>query len=144
MPRRFLKPLEHQLLIFIFLFLAVATILTPLQHYIALSRYQHWGLGLFIFALGHIIQLIWSWQSLGRWMRISYLWSALYISSAGILFFANPWLDARISLESSRQDKLRSHMILTYSVLALPAVWFWIKCFQEMRGKRTEEKDNTR
>ena len=110
--------------------LALGVLYTPLQHSFTLGRYQHWGLSITCLGIGYMLQVIWSWRDYTKWARISYLSTACYFLFVGFTFYANPWLDARMSLQTEEQMGRRSLMLVAYFVmsLALSAVWMkWIR-----------------
>ena len=125
--------LKHQGIVIAFLGLGAAVAATPLQHYVSMARYQHWGLAVFIFGLGYIIQLVWSWRHLGLWTRLSMFWSGLYISSAGMIFYANPWLDTRFAVETAGQEEFRQKLIYIFAGMTAPAILFWQRSYQEFK-----------
>ncbi|HMW90114.1 MAG TPA: hypothetical protein PKN86_00640 [Candidatus Obscuribacter sp.] len=123
--------------------LALGVLYTPLQHSFTLGRYQHWGLSITCLGIGYLLQVIWSWRDYTKWARISYLSTACYFLFVGFTFYANPWLDARMSLQTEEQMGRRSLMLVAYFVmsLALSAVWMkWIRAeakAQKNVAKRT-------
>jgi hypothetical protein len=79
----------------------------PLQHYITLSRYQHWAIALFIWSLGFFFQCIRSWNRISVLGRIALLCGGLYVSSAATALYMNPWMDTTVSLETTEQAESR-------------------------------------
>ncbi|MBI5174611.1 MAG: hypothetical protein HY986_17130 [Candidatus Melainabacteria bacterium] len=121
--------------------LALGVLYTPLQHSFTLGRYQHWGLSITCLGIGYLLQVIWSWRDYTKWARISYLSTACYFLFVGFTFYANPWLDARMSLQTEEQMGRRSLMLVAYFVmsLALSAVWMkWIRA--EAKAQKTVAK----
>jgi hypothetical protein len=75
---RFWRRSERYRIVFLFAFIALAVLMTPLQHSITLSRYQHWGMSILCLGCGYMSQVIWSWKNFTGWARASYLSTAAY------------------------------------------------------------------
>ena len=112
---------------------ALAIICTPLQLSMSLSRYQHYGLAVFAWGLCYILQLIWSYKRTLPWSRLSYLVTGLYLSSAGMLFYCNPWLDVSADLITEGMRTVRRMLGITYALLALPICIIWYESYRQER-----------
>jgi hypothetical protein len=104
------------------LVLAGVVLLIPLQLYYPLARYQHYGLAIFVWGVGYLVQLVWTWKSTRFWSRLSYLFLALYLTTLGLFFYANPWLDPRFSVQTEAQQNFRALVGNLYVGLALPVL----------------------
>lgn len=116
--------------------MAAAIIATPLQLHYSLSRYQHYGLGIFVWGLGHIIQTIWMWRLSGKWMRIGGICGGLYLTSLGLVFYANPWLDPRVAVQTEAQENFRALIGYLYTGLTVPLMLVWIESTIESSKNR--------
>lgn len=130
---------ERYRIIFLFALIALAILMTPLQHSITLSRYQHWGMSILCLGCGYMSQVIWSWKNFTGWARASYLSTACYFVFVGITFYANPWLDARMSVQTEDQVQQRFLMLICYLCMSiiLSAIWLaWIGNEAKNQGKQ--------
>lgn len=126
-------------MIIIFGILATCIIMTPLQRYFTLGRYQHYGLSIACLGTGYLSQAIWSWRQFTKWARAAYLSTAAYFLFVGLTFYTNPWLDAKVSLQTNDQINKRSIMLVLYFVmsLALSSIWVkWIKTSAKPKQKK--------
>lgn len=136
------KQIQHQEILIMFILAAIATAVIPLQRYITLSRYQHWGLALFVLGLGHFLQLIWSWKHLKIWTRLALTWTGGFMATAGLVFYSNPWLDTRVAIASEAADEARPILAGIFAALAIPLVIFWVKSLQEVKERsETDQPD---
>lgn len=103
----------------------------PLQLYMPLGRVQHYGLSLFILGLGYILQVVWSWSHLKLWPRLGYAITGLYLTSIGIIFYANPWLDTRVAIMTEEKESLKSLIGWLYSIFSLPLVYVYVRWMRE-------------
>src|ERR1700722_437726 len=62
---------EKYRIIFLSMLCAAAIALLPLQKYMTLSRFQKYGMAIFAFGFGYLIQLAVSWRKLQKWARAS-------------------------------------------------------------------------
>ena len=113
--------------------LALIIFSTPLQLHMPLARYQHYGLAVFAWGLCYILQLIWSYKRILPWTRISYLATGLYLTSAGMLFYLNPWLDAAANLATSSMRIIRVILGLSYALMVFPILIIWYTSYQQER-----------
>ena len=132
------KALEHfrfklkdHFFILIGLVLAVGLLSIRLQLYMPLGRYQHYGLCIFCFGLGYVVQLIWSWSHLKRWPRAGYAVTALYLTSMGIVLYSNPWLDVKVAVMTEDKENLKALIGWVYTILGLPLAYIYIEWMQE-------------
>ncbi|HEY9870829.1 MAG TPA: hypothetical protein V6D08_16815 [Candidatus Obscuribacterales bacterium] len=130
----------------VFLFLIIAGILTatPLQHYIPLSRFQHFGLGIFLVGLGYVIQTVWSWKRMKTWARAMQLYFGLWFAATGLVAYSLPWLDPKMSVRTESQEKLASSLVIAYFVSCAPLpvlTLLWLR--EELQNWRKTRKDST-
>jgi uncharacterized membrane protein (DUF485 family) len=127
-------------MIIIFGIIATCIIMTPLQRHFTLGRYQHYGLSIACLGTGYLTQAIWSWRQFTKWARAAYLSTAGYFLFVGLTFYTNPWLDAKVSLQTNDQINKRSIMLVIYFVmsLALSSIWVkWIKTSTKPKQKKS-------
>ncbi len=120
---------------------AVALLKFPLQHHITLARFQHYGLCLYVWALGFILQTIWSWRYLSIRGRASLLATGFYIGTFALIFYESPWLDTRMAVQTDEQDILRVVYALTCAVLGFIVSGLWLAWVIER--KKAPEKETT-
>lgn len=113
----------------LFTILAVAILFVHVQDFVAISRFQHYGIALLIFGTGWLLETVLSLRRLNKWARMSYLSTCLFFLSVGMVFYSNPWLGHRVSIPT--EDNMRTERILIISYLVfsmyLAAVWTkWI------------------
>lgn len=130
-----------------FLLLATATVETPIQKWISIGRYQHWGIGLFLVGLGFFVQTIAGWNHLPRWERISHIASGLYICSIGVIFYANPWLDYSMAIQTQSTESLRMVLLCSVAFLSFLVLLVLLKAMHEERKltiqRQTAPHDNS-
>lgn len=127
---RMRQSLRRNFVFLLFCLAATIVFFTPLQHFFSLGRFQHWGIAIVFFGLGYIAQAAAGWNSFGKWARRTYLATGLFILSIGLTYYANPWLDSRMNLQSSDKEFTRIILIAAnlFLGLAVAAVWRqWIK-----------------
>ena len=115
------------------LILAAVTVMVPLQHYMALGRYQHYGMGLFLFGLGYTLHAIWTWKIQPFWNRVCYSYTGLFFCSVGLLFFANPWLDWKTAVQTEERAMIRAVFLGIYLVLGLLLLLVWLIAYIKSR-----------
>jgi hypothetical protein len=130
----------------VFLFVVVAGILTatPLQLYMPLSRFQHFGLGIFVVGLGYVIQTVWSWKRMKTWARPMQLYFGLWFATTGLVAYSLPWLDPKMSVRTESQEELASRLVVAYvaSCAPLPVLTLlWLR--EELQNWRKTRKDST-
>lgn len=128
--RRFL---QQNIFVLLGPLLAVAIASYPLQLHMSLSRYQHYGLAVFAWGFCYIWQFIWYYKVTLPWSRLCFLFTGLYLASAGFLFYLNPWLDVSADLITSQMRVFRLGLGITYLVLALPIFFAWYMSYLEER-----------
>jgi hypothetical protein len=127
----------------VFCLVAIVIYFIPLQHYLSLGRYQHYGLAIFIWGWGYIVQAIWAWKLCGNWSRGSYILAGLYLTSLGITLYANPWLEPRVALQTDVQMVWRFYISLFFILLSIPTTIVWLMGLAEElheNGKRHKLK----
>jgi uncharacterized membrane protein (DUF485 family) len=135
---------RHYPLYFFGPILAFIVFLIPVQQYIPMARFQHYGLALAAWGMAYVLQTIWSWRGLGFWTRLGYLLTGLYFSSAALVFYTNPWFDVRVAVESQEQTNFR-HIIgyIYLSVtLILAAIWFMSFAEEHARDAHHEQQEH--
>lgn len=129
------------LLPLVFCAVAIAIFLFPLQLYWSLGRYQHYGLAIFVWGMGYILQLIWTWKFSGTWSRWSYILAGLYLTSLGLTLYANPWLEPRVALQTDIQVVLRFYISLFFMLFSIPTTIVWVMGLaEELREDRKKAK----
>jgi Ca2+/Na+ antiporter len=118
MLEQWAKTSRHRFVL-LFAMLAAGVYLTPLQKYMTLSRFQHWGMAIGLLGVGYLLQSIWSWNTFSRWARIAHLSSAFFWLVVGFTFYSNPWLDTRMSAGTHDTEISRSTLMIIYLVLFL-------------------------
>ncbi len=106
----------------------------PLQLHMSLGRYQHYGLALFAFGLGYIIQTVWSWRHLARRPRLGYAITGLYLTSIGFILYANPWLDTRVTAITEEKENLKALIGWIYAIACLPLACVYLNWAADSRG----------
>jgi hypothetical protein len=117
------------------LLLALGLRLFPLQHYMPLARFQHYGICLSVWALGFFGQTIYSWKGLSVRGRACLLATGSYIGVFALIFYLSPWLDARMAVQTEEQDILRILYFLLCIVLGFVVSVFWLAWIVEWAGK---------
>jgi hypothetical protein len=123
-------------MVLLFSALALGIFMTPLQKSISLGRYQHYGMAIACFGMGYLSQFVWSFRTFSSHARAAYLATGLFFTSVGLTFYANPWLDYRMAVQTPEKEQLRQILVATYLFLAtaLASIWIrWIK--EETRAK---------
>ncbi|MBU6452974.1 MAG: hypothetical protein KGS72_14410 [Cyanobacteria bacterium REEB67] len=110
------KTSRHRLII-LFAVLAATVYFVPLQKFITLGRFQHWGLAISLLAVGYLLQTIWSWKDFSRWARIAYLSSCLFWTIVAATFYNNPWLDSKMALQTPANEQARPFLVGGYLIL---------------------------
>ncbi len=111
--------------------IGLVVLFTPLQRYIALGRFQHYGLAIGCFGLGYFFQTLVSWKRLGKWGRVSYITSFAFFALVGLAFYQNPWLDYRVSIQTAENEATKGVLIICYLFCSLAVVGSWIKWILE-------------
>jgi len=140
MKKLWRKTSRHRLVI-AFSALAVIIYCTPLQRYVTLGRYQHYGIAIGLFGVGYLLQTIWSWKEFTRWARWAYLSTGIFSLTVGLTFFYNPWLDTKVAPQTHANDQMRPILMALYllSSLYVGAVYArWIKEENKTRSGAAE------
>ncbi len=119
---------------------AIAILMIPLQHYITLGRYQHYGMAVFVFGLGYIMHCIWTWRHETFWTRLSYALTGAFCSSLGLLFYANPWMDLKSSVQTEEKELLRWALSGVWLLLGFMLTIVWLIAYV----KRPQLEQNIR
>ena len=122
-----MRQIRHLEVLILTMLIAVAIRLYPLQHHMTLSRYQHWGIALYIWGLGFYIQAIWSWRQLTGRGRIALLASGTYVSALAMMLYTNPWLDTTVSLQTSEQEDSRFFISVGFALAAVVVGILWLR-----------------
>ena len=105
----------------------------PIQHYITLGRYQHYGMAIFLFGMGYVMHTIWTWKQSFPATRFSNCYAALFFTSIGLIFYSCPLLDPVMSVMSDEQTVFRHYLIKGYFLSALGLMIVWIIAAVEER-----------
>lgn len=105
----------------------IAVLMTPLQRQMSLSRFQHYSLGIFVIALGCLLQAVISWRHVSWWGRLALLSCAIYLASFGSVCYTNPWLDWSFDLQTSLQGQTRQQFSAYFFIAGLPVATFWYR-----------------
>lgn len=124
--------------------IAVIIYYVPLQHFMPLSRFQHYSFCLCSLAAGLCLQSLFCWRTLGLWGKLSMLSGALFVGSCACFFYTNPWL-GNPDLATDEQLYGRQRFIIFLTVALVPVSYFWIrfgcqKQPQTQRDKSAEER----
>lgn len=130
--------LRHQLVVVISFVFAVGLFFFPLQHYMTLARFQHYGICLAVWAVGFLLQTLVSWRRLGPWGRAYLGVSTLYMALFAGVLYTNPWLDPRVQLETNIQGSLRHEFACVFLVLGiiLSGTWKMWDTEEKRRGNK--------
>jgi hypothetical protein len=125
--------------------LAVAVILTPVQRYLAIARYQHYGIAMCIFAFGYLLQTCAGWRGLRKWAKISYITTGLFFFAVGAIFVSNAWLDGRVSPRTEAHESLRMAIQCFYLLAGLVVTCVWLRLvYDDMQPVSEQELKKTR
>lgn len=113
-------------------------LLIPLQRFVSLGRYQHYGLAVFVFGLGYILHCIWTWRGEKFWPRLCYILTGAFFCSVGLLFYANPWMDWKNSAQTEEKQLLRFALSGVYLALGFALIIIWLITYvkREQTGKK--------
>lgn len=121
--------LRHERIVLIGAAVGLALILTPLQHYIKLARWQHFAIGLGIVSIATAIQLGASWKRASTWSRMSLIWLCAMMGVMTRFFWMNPWLgnpDLATSTEQWDAQIFAVIMVLIAVLFLLVTLGFWM------------------
>lgn len=118
--------------------MAGTVLAVPLQLYYPLARYQHYGLAIFVWGLGHAVQAIWHWRTVGKWTRLGGICGGIYLTSLGLVFYANPWLDPRVAVQTETQENMRAFIGYGYTFLTIPLMLVWVESLTESYKRKNQ------
>jgi hypothetical protein len=113
-----------------FAILAFALHVIPLQRYMPLGRYQHYGISIGAFGLGYLVQGALSWRNSPTLARIGYIATTVLFCSAGLLLLSNSGLDLELSLSGEGQQRGR-YVLVVYAFFGLITSLIWLKLAQD-------------
>jgi hypothetical protein len=116
------------------------SVIIPLQHYITLGRYQHYGIGIFLFGMGYGLHAIWTWRRQMLWPRVCYVYSALFFCSIGILFYGNPWLDWKVAIQTEERSFVRMIYLAVYLSLGIMLILIWLVAYVQTRDGKIKNR----
>src|SRR5690606_22734862 len=103
-PKKLWQASSRHIMVLLFAALALWVLQTPLQRFISLGRYQHYGIAISVFGLGYLAQTIFSWRRLKAWGIAAYTSTGIFFSSVGLVFYLNPWLDYKIAVQTPEDE----------------------------------------
>lgn len=120
------RQIRHHEMVLITGLIALSILLFPLQKHIPLSRFEHYGMSIYVWALGFIAQVAVSWRILSPLGRASYISAAIYLGTFGATIYNNPWLDRHISLQTYAQEEMIDGFFLVAigSGILVSLLWF--------------------
>ena len=139
--RRFFSKGHQNTVIFGFSLLAIAIVLTPLQHYINLSRPQHYGLAISALGTGYLLQAALSWRKFTKWERLCYLSTGIFFESVGVIFMENSWLSGRSTVTTEEQEGIRRNIIACYLFFGFFMCCIWLRLIYENVRSSAKNKE---
>lgn len=127
-------------LILLSLGISVMILLTPLQHQIHLSRFQHYSFAVGAVAVGCLLQAVLAWRHVSWWGRGALVACFVYLSTFAFVCYSNPWLDWNFDLETSRQSVLRRKLAVAFPVCWLPIGFMWWRWAVDEHRQRSRRK----
>lgn len=118
--------IKHQEIALFMFIIAVGLFKFPLQHHITLARFQHYGICLYVWSLGFLIQTVWSWKYLTIRGRIAMISTGLYVGLFAIVFYTSPWLDVRMAVQTEDQGLLRILYSILCALLGIIVAILWL------------------
>jgi hypothetical protein len=132
---------RQNVFVIVFALVAFAIVLTPLQHYVTLSRSQHYGLSLCALGIGYFVQVFIGWTKLSKWERLCYLTTACFFTSVAYVFMQNSWLDAKSSVQTEEQEATRKIIVSCYLVFGLFMCGMWLRLiFDNMKSNSAQKQ----
>lgn len=120
------KQIKHQEIALVMFIIAIAIYRFPLQRHISLARFQHYGICLYVWSLGFILQTIWSWKYLSVRGRLAMLSTGIYVGIFAMVFYSSPWLDARMAVQTMEQGYLRILYAILCALLGIVVAVMWL------------------
>lgn len=117
--------------VFFFAVLALIVLFLKPQHYVSISRFQHYGLAITIFSAGYILESVFTAKRLNKWAKGSYLSTGLLFAALGITFWHCPWLDTSISVQTMETDGIRGILIICYLAFSIGVGAVWARWIME-------------
>jgi hypothetical protein len=127
--------IRHREILLLSMVVAVVLLQTPLQHYMTLSRFQHYAIGVFAVATGFLLQMVIAWRGLSLWGRLAMLASALYLGAFGLVCYQNPWLDVSFDMQTALQEEMRPRFAVAFLCAGFGVSFFWANWFYETARK---------
>ena len=112
----------------------------PIQHYMTLGRYQHYGIAIFLFGMGYVMHSVWTWKQSLPATRFSSCYAALFFTSIGLIFYACPWLDPVMAVMTDEQTVFRAYLMRGYIMGALGLMLIWVIAAVEEQLKLRRKK----
>ena len=125
------------------LFITVIVLYLPIQSWIPFARAQHYGLGLFIWGMGYVLDTIWSWRKMTNLMRFTFASTGLYCTTLGLFCYSNPWLDSRFAVQSDYQEDLAKQVFTLYVYLGIPLTISWFVASVKADKERKRQSGST-
>jgi hypothetical protein len=120
------KQIQHQEIALAMFLLALCVYKFPLQHYVTMARFQHYGICLYIWALGFVLQTVWSWKYLTARGRACLISTAFYVGVFAIIFYQSPWLDIRMAVQTEENEMMRMMYAALCAFLGFIVCIFWL------------------
>lgn len=117
-------------LVLLFAVLALVVLCLKPQHYVSMSRFQHYGMAFTVFGLGYILETALSFKTLHKWARGSYLGTGMLFGSAGLIFWLCPWLT----------DMYRTILLVSYLTFSVGVGAVWARWIIEDSNKYEDSK----
>jgi hypothetical protein len=128
-------------IVFTSMLVAIGIVVSPLQHYMTLARFEKYGLAIGAIGVGYVLQLLWSWRGLTNWSRLANSSICLFFLSVAAVFYQNPWLDSHVSVQSDARLNARYWIVGGYCAFALIIGGIWVKALDEdARLKKLDTK----
>lgn len=141
---RFLKrPLRNLEITTVLIPLAFCLQLFPFQHYMALSRLQHYSFTIFGCSLAFLIQSVLSWKNLTLSGRVALIGTTAYFMSAALVLYLNPWMDLDGSMNTEMQLEFRRKLstYFMFGGLAVAAAWLaWSVDREKLKNTKAKEQ----
>ena len=121
--------------------LGAIVLMIPVQHYISLGRYQHYGMAIFMFGLGYALHCVWTWRDQTFWPRFCYAFTGAFFCSVGLLFYANPWMDWKTNVQTEEKQLLRLALSGIYLLIGFALMVVWMITFYK-KSKTEKSKQS--